>query len=355
MSQEQLAELIGVSRQCITKWESQSGYPEMQKVICLASCLDVSIDWLFESEISEQNEGYKPTNKENNLLAEIDKKIALHTMREKSVRQKLNVPRDGYNIETVPTGLESLDNKTYGLYRGFTYYILGAPAIGKLPFALSIVDNVLKRQGKVLMFLKDHLPERIYRTVIEISSEVSRATDDDLSVEEKTKIALAKELYIDSSFMLDDSYDESVEKMYEKSINLNEQLDLIVIDSGRFLYSNVSGHNKSFDYMKHIHRVIQNIATGCRCPVIVLDRLDEEVEKMVAEHAESGDIFKELVLNHSEYSLENVWIIQRDGYYKKPAGVNQPIRLLMKTLGYYEEFQSVDLQLKSRISKVCDL
>ena len=35
LSQEQLAEILGISRQAISKWESGSAYPEMEKIIQL--------------------------------------------------------------------------------------------------------------------------------------------------------------------------------------------------------------------------------------------------------------------------------------------------------------------------------
>ena len=41
LSQEQLAEELGVSRQSISKWESASAYPEMDKIIALCDKFDI--------------------------------------------------------------------------------------------------------------------------------------------------------------------------------------------------------------------------------------------------------------------------------------------------------------------------
>lgn len=38
MPQEQLAMLLGVSRQAISKWESGKAYPEMDKLLMTATC-----------------------------------------------------------------------------------------------------------------------------------------------------------------------------------------------------------------------------------------------------------------------------------------------------------------------------
>lgn len=46
-TQEQLAELLGVSRQAISKWESNAAYPETEKLIRLARMYDCSLDYLL--------------------------------------------------------------------------------------------------------------------------------------------------------------------------------------------------------------------------------------------------------------------------------------------------------------------
>lgn len=45
-TQEQLAELLGVSRQAISKWESSLAYPETDKLIRLGELFDCSLDYL---------------------------------------------------------------------------------------------------------------------------------------------------------------------------------------------------------------------------------------------------------------------------------------------------------------------
>ena len=47
ITQEQLAELLSVSRQAISKWESGNGYPETEKLLILAKELNTSLDYLF--------------------------------------------------------------------------------------------------------------------------------------------------------------------------------------------------------------------------------------------------------------------------------------------------------------------
>lgn len=51
ISQEELAEIIGVSRQAISKWEQGSAYPEMEKLLLLTKYFNVSLDYLMLGEI----------------------------------------------------------------------------------------------------------------------------------------------------------------------------------------------------------------------------------------------------------------------------------------------------------------
>ena len=53
LSQEQLADELGVSRQAISKWESAVAYPEMDKIIALCDKFNLNIDDLLHRDIKE--------------------------------------------------------------------------------------------------------------------------------------------------------------------------------------------------------------------------------------------------------------------------------------------------------------
>lgn len=52
LSQEQLAEQLGVSRQAISKWESGKAVPETDTLISISKYFDVSLDYLMKEENS---------------------------------------------------------------------------------------------------------------------------------------------------------------------------------------------------------------------------------------------------------------------------------------------------------------
>lgn len=50
ISQEELAELAGVSRQAVSKWESAQSVPETEKLLTISEHFNVSMDWLLKGE-----------------------------------------------------------------------------------------------------------------------------------------------------------------------------------------------------------------------------------------------------------------------------------------------------------------
>ncbi|MBQ7874797.1 MAG: helix-turn-helix transcriptional regulator [Oscillospiraceae bacterium] len=56
ISQEKLAELVGVSRQAVTKWESGKSNPDTENLIRLAEIFEVSVDELYGKETPKKPE-----------------------------------------------------------------------------------------------------------------------------------------------------------------------------------------------------------------------------------------------------------------------------------------------------------
>lgn len=50
LSQEQLAEKLGVSRQAVTKWETDAGTPDIENIMAISSLFDISLDELLRDE-----------------------------------------------------------------------------------------------------------------------------------------------------------------------------------------------------------------------------------------------------------------------------------------------------------------
>ena len=59
LSQEELAEILDVSRQAVSKWEQGIGYPEVEKLLLLSSKLRVPLDGLMETEVAQKSNAQK--------------------------------------------------------------------------------------------------------------------------------------------------------------------------------------------------------------------------------------------------------------------------------------------------------
>lgn len=74
LSQVDLADALGVSRQSISKWETDEAKPEISKLPTLAKVLNVSVDWLLSKEDMVDNK--EDISSENNSL---NKKTLINT------------------------------------------------------------------------------------------------------------------------------------------------------------------------------------------------------------------------------------------------------------------------------------
>ena len=48
LSQSDLADLLNVSRQSVSKWETDEAKPDTDKLLSLSKILEVSVDWLLD-------------------------------------------------------------------------------------------------------------------------------------------------------------------------------------------------------------------------------------------------------------------------------------------------------------------
>lgn len=71
LSQEDLADILGVSRQAISKWESKVSYPEMDKIVLLCKKFDLNIDDLLHRDIKEVKESMAVKSKIKSSCDEI--------------------------------------------------------------------------------------------------------------------------------------------------------------------------------------------------------------------------------------------------------------------------------------------
>ncbi len=71
-SQEQTAELLGISRQAVSKWESGQGKPDLDNLIRLTEIYNVSADYILSGV---EKEPETPASKKEDLSPEVRKML----------------------------------------------------------------------------------------------------------------------------------------------------------------------------------------------------------------------------------------------------------------------------------------
>ena len=56
LTQEQLADLLNVSRQAVSRWESDLAYPETENLVRLSEILQINCDYLLKDGVNENGE-----------------------------------------------------------------------------------------------------------------------------------------------------------------------------------------------------------------------------------------------------------------------------------------------------------
>ena len=68
LTQEQLAERLGVTRQAVSRWESDAAYPETDNIVRTAQILEVSCDYLLRDDVAEGDAEAPPPDPVSRLL-----------------------------------------------------------------------------------------------------------------------------------------------------------------------------------------------------------------------------------------------------------------------------------------------
>ena len=56
VTQEKLADALGVTPQAVSKWESETGYPDLEYLMPIANFFNITLDELFGHDLAENSE-----------------------------------------------------------------------------------------------------------------------------------------------------------------------------------------------------------------------------------------------------------------------------------------------------------
>ena len=135
MSQEKLAELLGVSRQTIYKWENNKAYPDMINLVAISEIFDVSIDELISGDKQSNLAVNEIENKKISYEYKSDRYIGnlplIHiNLGMKNCKAKGIIAIGNVSIGLISIGLASIGLRSMGLLS------LGFLSIGLLSIAI---------------------------------------------------------------------------------------------------------------------------------------------------------------------------------------------------------------------------
>ena len=137
-TQEQLADILQVSRQSVSKWESDIAYPETEKLIKIGELFDCSMDFLLKDDVKDKTQSEKKS-------AEGDIKISLSLgglfnnfhFERKSKRRIFGLPLYHINIGIgrCAKGFFSFGLSSIGIF-SFGLFSLGIVSFGVISIGL---------------------------------------------------------------------------------------------------------------------------------------------------------------------------------------------------------------------------
>ena len=326
-SQETLAEALNVSRQTVTKWETENAYPEMKTLLLLSVILEKDLDWLFNDDLLaariSNNYYVSPHSEEIHMSAN---KTSVNKVNETTIAAALKEFHIPCKRRALQTGFDFIDedggmvNKVYVLY--------GLAGTGKTAFALNVVNNILRAQGKAAFFNLSEPVSTTVKKLLGISAGVNtipgRAvfTDDD-----NRKLKKAGELLQNSELYMEQITEEPVEKIHEKCLSISPGLDLIVIDNADRLHS---CRKAEPDICRQVSQELREMAEKCTCPVLLLEEPDETAKEIMKKsvYPDKRDMMSNLEKKYGKKA--ETWLLQKtvvvgetDSWYKNTLTMKQ--------------------------------
>ena len=228
LTQEQLASLLGVSAQAVSKWETTDTYPDGALLVPLAKALDVSLDELFENDAVSMADTSK---KIMLLIQKTERKDRFHLVRDIGwqIERGLFGGLSEYGTKYNPDEIKNQKNSSYILNDyGFTMI-----SNGKEPF-FSVFPEPENGFGD---FLKDK----------EYLTQIFSALSDRDTMEALIYLYRQNEKHIFESGVLVRECKIAEEKLSTVMQNLKQlrvisQSDCVINGEKHTLYSSYPGH-----------------------------------------------------------------------------------------------------------------
>lgn len=145
MSQESFGDMLGVSRQSVSKWETDQSVPELDKIVAISEMLGVSTDYLLKESVEGYQEQRMAQGRQQSTfhyeykskktfrgIPLVHVNIGLRPVRAKGVIAIGNAAQGIIAIGIVGLGIITLAPVGVGLLFAFGACVLGGIAFGSL-------------------------------------------------------------------------------------------------------------------------------------------------------------------------------------------------------------------------------
>ncbi len=165
MSQEEFAELLGVSRQSVSKWESGKGYPEIDKLIFISNYFNTSLDLLLKdtsncedsSSILKDSQSVKSSNSTPRKTIKLTKPEDIDNFNNQTTYISEPIPnkkKENYPIERVSistnTQVRPIKKHTFGKKRKkINFSKIGQIVVGTILVASIIIPLGMSSRNNV--------------------------------------------------------------------------------------------------------------------------------------------------------------------------------------------------------------
>lgn len=97
-SQEELADMLGVSRQSVSKWESAQSIPDLQKILKMAEVFNVSTDYLLKEDMEPDTNATPVSYSENTDTFTPLRRVSMEEASEYIALRKAVLPKVGLGV-----------------------------------------------------------------------------------------------------------------------------------------------------------------------------------------------------------------------------------------------------------------